>query len=173
MAEARRMGIQILPLDVNASTDEYLVELTDDGVKAIRYSLTDVRGITQPEKDRILTGQPYENILDFWMRATPSRRLLVDLATVGALDTLADSRSGRSDIIAYVRQLSSRRKPKAAEHENQLELYIWRRHPGRPRGTVNRRTHRGGTQHPVDRDQSTPHRKLPATPRLARRHSRS
>ena len=124
MAEARRMGIQVLPLDVNASTDEYLVERTDDGAKAIRYSLTDVHGITQPEKNRILAGQPYESILDFWMRATPSRRLLIDLATVGALDTLTDSRSGRGDIIAYARQLSSRRrKPKTGEHENQLELY--------------------------------------------------
>jgi error-prone DNA polymerase len=123
MAEARRMGIHILLLDVNASTDEYMAERTDDGTKAIRYSLTDVHGITQPERDRILAGQPYESIMDFWMRATPSRRLLVDLATVGALDTLADSRSGRGDIIAYAQQLGSRRKPKTGKHKNQLELY--------------------------------------------------
>jgi error-prone DNA polymerase len=123
MAEARRMGVTILPLDVNASTDEYRVERTSDGTKAIRYSLTDVHGITQPEIDRILAGQPYENILDFWMRATPSRRLLVDLATVGALDSLAGDHSGRGNVIAYARGLSGRRKPKTGEHENQLELY--------------------------------------------------
>ncbi|MBF4634670.1 DNA polymerase III subunit alpha [Agreia pratensis] len=122
MAEARRMGVSILPLDVNASTDEYLVERTPDGTKGIRYSLTDVHGITQPEKDRILAGQPYDSIVDFYTRATPSRRLLVSLATVGALDSLSGGAS-RGDAIAYARQLTARRKPKAGEHENQLELY--------------------------------------------------
>jgi error-prone DNA polymerase len=123
MAEARRMGVPILPLDVNASTDEYLVEHTPDGVKGIRYSLTDVHGITQPEKDRILAGQPYDSILDFWIRATPSRRLLLNLATVGAFDSLAGSDAGRGNVIAYARELSSRHKPKTSEHENQLTLY--------------------------------------------------
>ncbi|CAD6015791.1 DNA polymerase III alpha subunit (plasmid) [Agreia sp. COWG] len=121
MAEARRMGVPILPLDVNASTDEYLVERTPEGAKGIRYSLTDVHGITQPEKDRILAGQPYSGILDFYTRATPSRRLLVNLASVGALDSLSGG-AGRGDVIAYARQLTARRKPKAGENENQLEL---------------------------------------------------
>lgn len=45
VAEARRLGIPIPPLDVNRSTDEYVTEPTPDGRLGIRMSLADVKGI--------------------------------------------------------------------------------------------------------------------------------
>lgn len=128
MAEARRMGIPILPLDVNASTDEYLVERTDDGMKTIRLSIRDVHGITGAETEHILAGQPYRSVSDLYIRAAPSRRLIERLATVGALDSLTVHEGvphSRGDVIAYVRHLTTQRhRPGRTEHENQLPLYV-------------------------------------------------
>ncbi|MDR1807817.1 MAG: DNA polymerase III subunit alpha [Propionibacteriaceae bacterium] len=107
VAEARRLGIAILPLDVNASTDHYRVERPGDG-PGIRLSLRDVHGITGAETARILAGQPYESIPDFLARANPSRRLAGRLAAVGALDSLGDLTRGQ--VIATVRHLTAQPK---------------------------------------------------------------
>lgn len=128
MAEARRLEIPLLPLDVNISTGSYVVETTDSGERGIRLAFRDVQGITQAELRRIVehrSDEPYSSIADFYTRARPSRPLLQRLAAVGALDSLAvggaphDDRRG--DIIAYVRQLTARRRPNS-DTENQLPL---------------------------------------------------
>ncbi|MDO5493595.1 MAG: DNA polymerase III subunit alpha [Nesterenkonia sp.] len=126
MGEARRMGISLLPLDVNASTEQYRVERLEDGSKAVRLSLRDVRGITDAELGRITTGAPYGSISDFHRRARPSRPLMRSLAALGALDSLAAEGgipAGRGGIIAYVRQLTAappRHPVPEAEHQPAL-----------------------------------------------------
>ena len=128
MAEARRLGIPLLPLDVNVSADSYVVERTETGERGIRLAFRDVQGITQAEMSRILrqrADEPYASIADFYTRARPSRPLLQRLAAVGALDALATAGSPhddrRGDVIAYVRQLTARRRPNS-DTENQLSL---------------------------------------------------
>ncbi|MDR0847529.1 MAG: DNA polymerase III subunit alpha, partial [Propionibacteriaceae bacterium] len=178
MAEARRLGVPILPLDVNASDDHYKVEMipssdfpnceSDEGGdqeggdfagggqegggfagggfvsqppglpsdkhidlvwpvrKGVRLSLRDVHAITGAELGRILAGQPYESIVDFQLRAAPSRSLLTRLAAVGALDSLnvANGRStSRGEAIAYVRQLTARTRASQRPSENQPRLF--------------------------------------------------
>ncbi|MDR1077122.1 MAG: PHP domain-containing protein [Propionibacteriaceae bacterium] len=109
VAEARRLGVPVLPLDANASSDHYRVEWDANGGKAIRLSFRDVLGVTTAEIDRILTGQPYDSILDFISRAHPSRRLAARLASVGVFDRLTDPERplSRDDIVAYVRRLTA------------------------------------------------------------------
>ncbi|MFD0995687.1 error-prone DNA polymerase [Pseudoclavibacter chungangensis] len=143
LGDARRMGIPILPLDVNRSTDEYRVErlrdsapgaATEPGDLGIRLSLADVQGITMAETERILAERPYTSIGDFAERARPSRRLLERLALVGAFDALeaarvstippeqgGRARPSRADLVAYVRELSRARRPHH-RHEEEPEL---------------------------------------------------
>ncbi|MGO1646901.1 MAG: OB-fold nucleic acid binding domain-containing protein, partial [Agrococcus casei] len=129
MAEARRIGVPLLPLDVNVSTDSYVVEWADADTDAeaptrgIRLAFRDVQGITQAEIRRIIaerTDEPYESIADFYTRARPSRPLIQRLAAVGALDSLVVG-DRRGDVIAYVRQLTAKHRPKS-DSENQLPL---------------------------------------------------
>lgn len=126
MSEARRMGIDLLPVDINASTDHYRVERITAEEKAIRLSLKDIKGISEPEITRIMTGQPFESITDFYHRATPSRPLMGRLAGIGAFDALSTAEttaSTRGSIIAYVRQLTGKaRKPLQLHDQNQLML---------------------------------------------------
>ncbi|BDS49172.1 DNA polymerase III subunit alpha [Rhodoluna sp. KAS3] len=104
LSEARRLGVKLLPVDVNKSTDEYLVE--EDG---IRMAIHEIQGISEAEVKRILEHRPYTDIGDFYLRARPSRRTLENLALIGALDSLAKTESGsnRGDILARVRQLNA------------------------------------------------------------------
>lgn len=138
LAEARRLGVRILPIDVNKSTNEYLVEpaprktvehsiiKTEESDIGIRMALSDVQGISQPEIERIIAEQPFADLPDFYLRAKPRRRTLESLALVGALDSLAENNQGgrlisRGDILARVRQLNAL-KAKVRNLDNQTAL---------------------------------------------------
>ncbi|MEU4051804.1 DNA polymerase III subunit alpha [Streptomyces olivaceus] len=98
LADARRRGVPILPLDVNASGIAHRIELVSESrrskgtVWGLRLALSDVHGISEAEAERIAEGQPYASLLDFWERARPSRPLAGRLAQVGALDAFGANR---------------------------------------------------------------------------------
>ncbi|MBT2422173.1 DNA polymerase III subunit alpha [Streptomyces sp. ISL-22] len=97
LADARRRGVPILPLDVNVSGVAHRIELVSESERAggtwgLRLALSDVHGISEAEAARIAQGQPYASLLDFWERARPSRPLAQRLAQVGALDAFGDNR---------------------------------------------------------------------------------
>ncbi len=101
--DARRFGVPILGVDVNASDREWRVERTADGAWAIRAALSDVKGITDAEIDAIVSGRPYLSLPDFANRARPSRDVLDRLVRVGAFDALyhvgADGGVSRRDLL--------------------------------------------------------------------------
>ncbi|WP_234358024.1 DNA polymerase III subunit alpha, partial [Streptomyces puniciscabiei] len=93
LADARRRGVPILPLDVNVSGVAHRIELVSgSGVWGLRLALSDVHGISEAEAKRITDGQPYSSLVDFWERARPSRPLAQRLAQVGALDAFGANR---------------------------------------------------------------------------------
>lgn len=103
VAEARRLGIPILPLDVNTSTDEYVVEPAGDGGLGIRMSLADVKGIQAKEVERILNQRPFDSLADLKQRARLRVSTIESLALVGALDSLYTGNNHRSrrDLAAW------------------------------------------------------------------------
>ena len=116
LAEARRLGVRILPIDVNKSTREYRVEIAppktmdpNEPKIAIRMALNEIQGVSEAELERIVSEQPFETITDFYQRAKPSRRTLERLALIGALDEVAKQTGDytRGDIMARVRQLNA------------------------------------------------------------------
>lgn len=130
MSEARRMQIPLLPIDVNLSTDQYMVERVSPEEKGIRLSLRDVRGISGAELARILQAQPYESITDFYHRAKPSRPLMMRLAALGAFDDLTSegtSQPGRGSIISYVRQLTATPR-RSAQHQDPAQPRLFSDH---------------------------------------------
>ncbi|MFE5407119.1 DNA polymerase III subunit alpha [Streptomyces sp. NPDC056580] len=93
LADARRRGVPVLPLDVNVSGVAHRIELvSESGVWGLRLALSDVHGVSEAEAERIADGQPYASLLDFWERARPSRPLAQRLAQVGALDAFGANR---------------------------------------------------------------------------------
>jgi error-prone DNA polymerase len=129
LAEARRLGVSILPIDVNRSSNEYRTEKTEHGV-GVRMALTDIQGISDAEVERIIAEQPFVDLPDFYLRAKPSRRSLEHLATVGAFDSLvglstsADPLS-RGNILARVRQLNAiKTRPKSLASQTVLDFSV-------------------------------------------------
>lgn len=96
LADARRRGVPVLPLDVNRSGVTHRIELVSESgrsdVWGVRLALSDVHGINEAEAARIADGQPYASLVDFWERARPSRPLAGRLAQVGALDSFGANR---------------------------------------------------------------------------------
>ncbi|MCF3962413.1 DNA polymerase III subunit alpha, partial [Streptomyces fuscigenes] len=114
LADARRRGVPVLPLDVNRSGVTHRIELvSEDGPVAgrwgLRLALGDVHGISEAESARIEAGRPYSSLLDFWQRARPGRPVAERLAQVGALDSFG---ANRRDLLLHLSELGAAQRGK-------------------------------------------------------------
>ena len=121
LADARRRGVTILPLDVQHSDVDYRVEPLpepDEGF-GLRLALADIHGITREQAQRIVDGRPYTSVADWWTRARPPLPIAQRLAQVGALSSLAP-RLHRREILLHVDELH--RRPAAGSVPTQITL---------------------------------------------------
>lgn len=132
VAEARRLGIPILPLDINRSQAEYRVEKIqlgpDQGKLGIRLSLTGIYGLSGAELKRIAAGQPYDSLADLRARARVSKPNIKRLAQLGAFDALhkdSGGKANRADLVHHLQALQSSPSKKAADViEGQLSFAL-------------------------------------------------
>ncbi|WP_026542447.1 DNA polymerase III subunit alpha [Paenarthrobacter nicotinovorans] len=122
VAEARRLGIPILPLDINRSQAEYRVEKIQDGPHhgklGIRLSLTGIYGLSGAELKRIVAGQPFDSLADLRARARVSKPNIKRLAQLGAFDALhhdSGGKANRADLVQHLQALQSSPSKKAAD----------------------------------------------------------
>ncbi|MFH8345701.1 DNA polymerase III subunit alpha [Streptomyces sp. NPDC018045] len=137
LADARRRGVPVLPLDVNRSAVTHRIELvssaegvsgtpgpgrpgdhgpepqagTGRAVWGLRLALADVHGMSEAEARRIEEGQPYSSLPDLWQRARPSRPVAERLARVGALDAFG---ANRRDLLLHLAELHGGQRGVAA-----------------------------------------------------------
>src|SRR3712207_1624022 len=62
--------------------------MPDPSRYGIRLSLADVKGISADEVERVVAGQPYRSLTDFWHRASVSRPVVERLVLAGGFDSL-------------------------------------------------------------------------------------
>ena len=89
--DARRHGVPILPLDVNVSEPDYVVEEVEEGY-GIRLALQDVHGISDAEIRSIMVARaerPFRDVGDLLRRTTVARPVTEALAHAGAFDHLS------------------------------------------------------------------------------------
>jgi error-prone DNA polymerase len=112
--DARRHGIPILPLDVNLSEPDYVVEEVSGApgpphagvVYGIRLALKDVHGISDAEIRSILSARAervFSDVGDFLRRTTVSRPVTEALAHAGAFDAVR-ARNRRGHLFEAITQ---------------------------------------------------------------------
>lgn len=89
--ESRKLGIKVLPPDINLSGKGFKAETL-----AIRYGLDAIKGVGEKAVQAIVEGQPYVSFLDYQMRKGSAAHSGVTLlmAKVGAFDQLEPARKG-------------------------------------------------------------------------------
>lgn len=131
VGDARRMGIPILPVDVNRSERSWRVERVRDtppgeptrpGDLGLRVALSDIQGMSNAELERILSERPFHSVGDFWERARPSRRLAERLALIGGLDSLEHTGPSRADLLARIRGLTRASRRPRTPQPDELQL---------------------------------------------------
>ncbi len=110
VAECRRLGIKILPPDVNRSQVNFSIERDDSGAPAIRFGLSAIKnvgpGAVEPIIDARNKGGEFQSIEDFCRRAdlrAVNRRVMESLIKAGALDCLGE----RATLLSNVSRILS------------------------------------------------------------------
>jgi DNA polymerase-3 subunit alpha len=110
VAECRRLGIEVLPPDVNRSRVNFSIEPDETGKAAIRFGLNAIKnvgvGAVEPLVEERLKNGPFESIDDLCRRAdlrNLNRRAMESLIKAGALDSLGE----RGRLLASVGRIQS------------------------------------------------------------------
>ncbi|MDQ1031535.1 error-prone DNA polymerase [Streptomyces umbrinus] len=119
VADARRHGVPVLPVDVNHSRSQHSVEETGQG-RGVRLAFSTVKGISEAETARLTASQPYTGLQDVWLRARPSLPLVQRLIRIGALDTLSPGLT-RRDLLLQATELHRQSRNRTAT-DGQLPL---------------------------------------------------
>jgi len=110
LEDAREHGIPILPLDVNRSEPEYVVEEVG-ATYGIRLALQDVHGISEAEIRSIQQARadrPFDDVGDFLRRTTVSRPVIEAIAHAGGFDAI--DRGTRRDRLYAVMTIEPQRE---------------------------------------------------------------
>ena len=97
--EAQRMGIGVLPPDVNRSGADFRVEVDGEGVQRIRYALAAVKRVGLVAMQSLVTSRgerPFADLADFAGRIDPrqmNKMQVENLARAGAFDNLNGNRN--------------------------------------------------------------------------------
>ncbi|MFI2360978.1 DNA polymerase III subunit alpha [Streptomyces anulatus] len=119
VADARRHGVPVLPVDVNESDTVYRVVETGQGW-GVRLSMSGVKGIGEDEAARLTASRPYSSLQDLWQRARPALPTVQRLIRIGALDTLRGTLT-RRDLLLQAAELHRHQRGRRAG-EGQLPI---------------------------------------------------
>jgi DNA polymerase-3 subunit alpha len=121
---AQRMGIQVLPPDVNESVHDFRVDSADG---SIRFGLSAVKGVGHAAIDAIIEARaerPFDGLYDFCSRVSKehaNKRVVEALVKAGALDSSGDTRRGMFEAIPSAMQLGA--KALADAESGQFDLF--------------------------------------------------
>jgi DNA polymerase-3 subunit alpha len=117
--DAKRVGVKVLPPDLNYSEADFSVEKTEEGV-AVRYALGAVRNVGVAAMESIAAERkahgPFKALYDFAERLDPravNRRQLENLAKAGAFDSIEPDRARAlaacETVAAYAQRVAEER----------------------------------------------------------------
>lgn len=125
--EANRLGIAVLPPDINRSGADFVIETQADGRPAIRYALAAIKKVGFAAMQSVVAARgdrPFRDLSDFAARIDPTalnRMQLESLARAGAFDSLEKN---RARVFASAELILRRAQAAAAERASgQMGLF--------------------------------------------------
>jgi error-prone DNA polymerase len=89
VGDAKRHGVKVLPVDVNASRWEHEVEPLAEGAAALRLGMRQVKGIDESARETLERERaigPYSGVRDFVARTGQGEQVVERLIAIGAFD---------------------------------------------------------------------------------------
>jgi DNA polymerase-3 subunit alpha len=126
--ELARTSIPLLPPDVNASREDFVLEEMPGDKQAIRYALAAIKGVGREAMKTLVAEReangPFRDVFDFAARCDArvmNKRQMECLIAAGAFDALNKNRAQLMDHVEMLNKLSSQ---KAYERESgQVSLF--------------------------------------------------
>jgi DNA polymerase-3 subunit alpha len=122
-----RMGIRLLPPDINNSGADFSVEPLQDGARAVRYALSAIRNVGGHAMEAVVAERtangPFKDAIDFASRggaAGVNRRQLESLVKAGVFDVLNPNRRQLFDSVETLVRIAS---AATAQDERQIGLF--------------------------------------------------
>ncbi len=125
--EAGRMGIRVLPPDINKSGADFALERDDEGKLCIRYALAAVKKVGFAAMEalvRIRGRTPYADLSDLAARVDPrqlNKMQIENLARAGAFDSIERNRAR----VFAAAETILRRAQAAAEEKNSGQVALF------------------------------------------------
>ena len=126
---AKRQGVEVLPVNPNASQWDCYVQTSQQGKKQLQLGFRVVRGLSKKEVERIVEARQREgafsSLVDFLARGSVSRRNLQSLALGNAFQALEprlDRRHLLWQILAYEWQPHRKKEYEQLQLFSQVEL---------------------------------------------------
>jgi error-prone DNA polymerase len=123
IADARRFGVKVLPIDINKSYADYAVE---NG--AIRISLRQLKGVSDEALESMMSAREadsFKSMSDFVLRTNVSQDIIENLINVGALDAFGskeDLFAQLESLLVLKRKMGKFTKPLFDPTENQPDI---------------------------------------------------
>ena len=125
--DLERMGIKLLPPDINESGASFTVEALADGARAVRYALGAIRNVGGQAMAAVVAERdangPFKDAFDFAQRvgaAGVNRRQLESLVKAGAFDALTPNRRQLFDSVETLVRIAA---ATTAQDERQDSLF--------------------------------------------------
>jgi DNA polymerase-3 subunit alpha len=121
--DAKTLGIEILPPDINSSSARFVIE----GGK-IRYGLAAIKNVQQTGMEGIVIERErgkFKDIYDFASRCYDhiNKKSLVNLAQAGVFDSLGENRRGLVDNLQNILQYAA--SERESKESDQMQLADW------------------------------------------------
>jgi DNA polymerase-3 subunit alpha len=130
IAECRRLGIKVLPPDINRSYASFVIERNGENGSAIRFGLASIKNVGFSPIEHMLSGRnlegDFKSVEDFCYRTdlrNVNKKVLESLIKVGVFDALG----GRKTLLDSVNKIISMSQTKQrAEESGQVSMFdLW------------------------------------------------
>ena len=125
MHDAKLNGVTLLPLDLNESKKEFRLDLENN---CIWYGFQKIKGIGEQACDQLVSGQPYNSLLDLLTRFGTDSKVVKPLIALGCFgDKIEQVETAYEEFKSWVSKTKAkvaRAEKSMRKYEDQLDLLV-------------------------------------------------